>query len=107
MLFMAIVVPVAVQGIALASRAGTIAERKIVASQLADSFLSELVVLETWQSSPGSGTFPNTQGEYQWSLLQRTWEVDQMIYLEVMVAFQVQGREHVVRTSTLVEEPEA
>ncbi len=107
MLFMAIVVPVAVQGIALASRAGVIAERKTVAAQLADSFLTELVVTESWQNMPATGTFPGASSNYDWSLNQRTWDIDQMIYLEVLVTFTVQGREHAVRTSTLVEQPEA
>ena len=107
MLFMAIVIPAAVHGIALASRAGIIAERKTVAAQLADSFLTELVVTESWQNMPSSGEFPGASEGYNWQLGQRTWETDQMIYLEVLVTFTVQGREHVVRTSTLVEEPEA
>lgn len=107
MLFMAIVIPVAVQGIALASRAGIIAERKTIAAQLADSFLTELVVTESWQNMPASGDFPGVNTGYTWQLGQRTWETDQMIYLEVRVTFTVQGQEHSVRTSTLVEEPEA
>lgn len=107
MLFMAIVIPVAVHGIALANRAGVVAERKTVAAQLADSFLTELVVTDSWQNMPGSGAFPGIHSEYQWRLDQRNWEIDPMIYLEVQVAFTVQGREYLVRTSTLVEEPEA
>ena len=106
MLFMAIVIPVAVQGIALANRAGVIAERKTVAAQLADSFLTELVVTETWQNQPGSGTFPGIHREYEWRLEQRNWDIDPLIYLEVQVAFTVQAQEHLVRTSTLIEEPE-
>lgn len=107
MLFMAIVIPVAVHGIALANRAGVIAERKTEAAQLADSFLTELVVTESWQNMPGSGTFPGIHSEYEWRIEQRNWEIDPLIYLEVQVAFTVQGQEHLVRTGTLLEEPEA
>ena len=107
MLFMAIVIPAAVHGITLANRAGVIAERKTVAAQLADSYLTELVVTEQWQTMTPSGTFPGVHSNYQWSLNQRNWEIDSMIYLELEVLFTVQGRAHVVRTSTLVEEPEA
>ena len=106
MLFMAIVIPVAVHGIALANRAGVIAERKTVAAQLADSVLPELVVPETWQNMPASGTFPGINRAYEWRFTQRNWEIDPLIYLEVQVFFTVQGQEHLVRTSTLVEEPE-
>ncbi len=107
MLFMAIVIPAAVHGITLANRAGVIAERKTKAAQLADSYLTELVVTEQWQSMTPTGTFPGVHNAYQWRLNQRNWEIDSMIYLELEVLFTVQGREHVIRTSTLVEEPEA
>src|SRR6478735_6417980 len=44
LLFMAIVIPVAVQGLRIASRAGSLSERKAIAARLADSKLNELVV---------------------------------------------------------------
>ena len=107
MLFMAIVIPAAIQGVALANRAGVVAERKTRAAQLADSYLTELVVTEQWQTMTQSGNFPGVHSAYRWQLSQRSWEVDPMIYLELAVSFTVQGRDYVVRTSTLVEEPEA
>jgi type II secretory pathway pseudopilin PulG len=107
MLFMAIVIPAAVQGITLANRAGVIAERKTMAAQLADTYLTELVITEQWQTMNPSGAFPGVHSKYQWRLNQRNWDIDPMIYLELEVLFTVQGREYIVRTSTLVEEPEA
>ena len=107
MLFMAIVIPAAVQGVTLANRAGVIAERKTRAAQLADSYLTELVVTEQWQSMTATGAFPGVHSAYRWQLNQRNWETDTMIYLELVVSFTVQGRDYAVRTATLVEEPEA
>jgi len=107
MLFMAIVIPAAVQGITLANKAGVIAERKTMAAQLADTYLTELVITEQWQTMNPSGAFPGVHSNYQWRLNQRNWDIDPMIYLELEVLFTVQGREYIVRTSTLVEEPEA
>jgi type II secretory pathway pseudopilin PulG len=107
MLFMAIVIPAAVQGITLANRAGVIAERKTMAAQLADTYLTELIITEQWQTMTPSGAFPGVHSEYKWQLNQRNWDIDPMIYLELEVLFTVQGREYIVRTGTLVEEPEA
>ncbi|MCS1406879.1 MAG: hypothetical protein M2R45_00034 [Verrucomicrobia subdivision 3 bacterium] len=106
MLFMAIVIPVTVHAITLANRASVIAERKAIAAQLADSYLTELVITESWQNIPAWGNFPGIHQDYEWRLNQRNWEIDTMIYLEIQVLFTVQGCEHWVRTSTLVEESE-
>lgn len=107
MLFMAIVIPAAVHAIALANRAAVTAERKTVAAQLADSYLTELVLTGSWQNAAASGKFPGIHQAYEWRLHRQNWEIDLMIYLEVQVLFTVQGRQHRVRTSTLTEEPEA
>src|ERR1044071_2373619 len=56
LLFMAIVIPVAVQGLPIASRAGSVAERKAVGARLAESKLNELVVTHQWQSTAQKGT---------------------------------------------------
>jgi hypothetical protein len=78
-----------------------------MAAQLADTYLTELVITEQWQTMNPSGAFPGVHSNYQWRLNQRNWDIDPMIYLELEVLFTVQGREYIVRTSTLVEEPEA
>src|ERR1700719_883538 len=57
MLFMAIVIPVALQGLRIASRAGTVAGRKGVAVQLAESKLNELIVTGQWHNSGQGGAY--------------------------------------------------
>ncbi len=107
MLFMAIVLPAAIHAIVLANRAAVVAERKTIAAQLADNYLTELILAESWQNMPASGKFTGAYQAYEWRLERRNWEIDAMIYLEVQVIFTVQGREHQVRTGTLVEKPAA
>ena len=107
MLFMAIVIPAAVHAIVLANRAAVTAERKTVAAQLADNYLTELALTGSWQTAAASGKFPGIHQAYEWRLHRQNWEIDSMIYLEVQVLFTVQGRQHWVRTGTLMEEPEA
>ena len=59
MVFVAIVIPVAVEGVLIANRAGTVAERKRVAARLADRLLAELVLTGEWADASGlSGSSP-------------------------------------------------
>src|SRR5512139_2822370 len=67
LLFMAIVIPVAVQGLRIASRAGTVSVRKAVAARLADSKLNKLIVTGQWQSSAQKGTIDEGWQRYSWS----------------------------------------
>ena len=48
MVFVAIVIPVAVKGLSIANRAGSVAQHKRIAMELGDSILTELVMTEDW-----------------------------------------------------------
>lgn len=100
---MAIVIPVAVEGLRIANRAGVVAQRKGVAAQLADSFLNELVVTGAWQDSAQSGTFAPDWSSYRWTLQNEGWGRDAMRMLTVAVFYQVQDHEYNVQLSTLVQ----
>jgi hypothetical protein len=104
MLFMAIVIPVAVRGVMLANRAGIVAERTRVASQLADSLLTETVVTEGWRDGDQEGDFGEEWSGYRWVLKDGAWDEDTMRVVSVEVLFEVQDAEYRVRLSTLVEE---
>jgi len=106
MLFMAIVIPVTVEGIMIANRAGVAAERKRVAVGLADMLLTEKVVTEEWRDGEQQGDFGEDWPEYNWVLRNETWEEDGMRLISVEVQFQVQGRDYSVGLSTLAEEEE-
>ena len=54
---MAIVIPVVMQGISIANRAGVGAERKEIAVQLAANMLNQLSISNLWQTAQASGTF--------------------------------------------------
>lgn len=102
MVFMAIVIPVAIQAMRIASRAGVVAERKNVAVQLADSLLNELVVTGEWMSARQSGTFGEEHAGYEWHLASENWGRDNLRLLTIEVIYEVQNREHSVLLSTLV-----
>jgi len=104
MLFMALVIPVAVQGLLIANRAGVVAERKGVAAGLADQLLNEMVLDDAWQSEDEEGDFGEDYPGYAWAMGTEAWEEDTMLVLWVEVSFEAQGQVYAVRLSTLVEE---
>jgi type II secretory pathway pseudopilin PulG len=104
LLFMAIVIPVAVQGLRIASRAGTVSERKAVAARLADSKLNELIVTGQWQSSAQKGTIDEGWQRYSWTLQLEPWAEDgAMRLVTVRASVPVQGQDYDVQVSTLVD----
>jgi len=104
LVFMAIVIPVALQGLRVASRAGSVAERKAVATRLAERKLNELIVTGQWQSAAARGTMQEGWQTYDWELESESWTEDgAMRVLTVRVTVPVQGQDYNVRLSTLVD----
>lgn len=100
--FLAVVVPVAVQGIRVANLAGQVAERKAVAGLVADRVLNELVVTGRWNTG-GSGTVQEGGRQFTWRSENSAWERATLRQLSVLVTFTVQGSEYVVRMSTIID----
>lgn len=104
MVLLAIVIPVALQGLRVASRAGVVSERKATAMRLAESKLNELVVTGEWQSSATKGTVSDGLRSYEWQLESDSWSEDgAMRLLTVHVTVPVQGQDYDVQVSTLVD----
>lgn len=102
LLFMAIVIPVALQAMRVAGRAGALAERKREAARVAERILNESVVTTNWNKSALSGTIMEADREYKWQLRTESWtESTDMRLLSVEVDFPVQGEEYSVQMSTL------
>lgn len=100
---MAIVIPVSVEGLRIASRAGQVGERKVVAARLAERVLNELTVTGRWQDSSQSGTIYEGAQEYRWRLRNDPWNQGTLREVTVEVGFLVQGRDFDVRLSTLLD----
>ena len=101
LLFMAIVIPVALQAMRVASRAGVLAERKREAARVAEKILNESIVTTNWNKSALSGTIQEADREYRWQLRNESWSESNMRLLSVEVDFPVQGEDHSVKMSTL------
>ena len=102
LLFMAIVIPAAVQGLRLANLSGQVAERKSVAARIAERVLNEAVVTKAWQQSGQSGSVQDSGLVYRWQLRNENWLQEPMRALAIQVTYAVQGRDYDVRLSTLV-----
>ena len=101
--FMAIVIPVAVEGLRVASLAGQVGERKAVASRIAERTLNELLVTGQYRSSTQKGVIQEGPQEYQWSARSEAWPLGAMRLVTVQVIYPVQGRDYDVRLSTLTD----
>ena len=101
LMFMAIVIPVAVHGLQISSRAGALAERKREAVRVAERILNESIVTTNWNKSSLSGTVMEADREYRWTLRTESWSESAMQLLSVEVKFPVQGEDHTVQLSTL------
>ena len=101
---MAIVIPVVMQGISIANRAGVGAERKEIAVQLAANMLNQLSISNLWQTAQASGTFEQDYPGYAWSMQQLAWPDGDMQQLTLEVTYPLQGGIFAVELSTLVDD---
>src|SRR5215471_21752331 len=76
LLFMAIVVPVAIEGLHIAGLAGAVAERKGEAARVAQRLLEESLVTTNWNQSIQSGTVIEGQRKFDWTLHSDPWTQD-------------------------------
>jgi hypothetical protein len=104
LLFMAIVIPTAVQGLRIANLAGQVGHRKAAAAQVAERVLNDAVITGQWQSGANRGTVQDESAEYRWSIRAEPWNQHRsMRLLTVEVMFPIQGQEYEVRLSTIVD----
>ncbi|MGD0351129.1 MAG: hypothetical protein ABSB84_12570 [Verrucomicrobiota bacterium] len=101
MLFLAIVIPAAVEAMHVASLAGEVAARKGVAARVADRVLNEGIVMTNWNLGTQNGTVTEGAKEFRWTLSSQNWPVDTMQLLTAEVKFSAQGHDYSVTLNTL------
>src|SRR5476649_1746550 len=94
LLVMAIVIPVAMQGMSIASRAGIAGVRKATAMRVAERVLNEQFVTGQLTQNTGSGSVIEGDTTYPWTLDSVTWPQDAMTQITVTVTFTVQGTDY-------------
>jgi len=105
MLFLAIVIPAAIEALHVASLAGEVAARKGAAARVADEVLNESLITTNWNQGTQSGTIAEGPLDYQWTLTSQSWPQAPMQMLTTKVTFQAQDKEYSVELSTLANVP--
>src|SRR5947208_6525931 len=76
LVFMAILIPVALEGLHIASRAGEVAARKSEAALVAERVLNESIVTTNWNTTVQNGTVRQGVREFRWTLRNDPWDKD-------------------------------
>ena len=103
LLFLAIVIPTAVEALHIATLTGEVAARKSAAARVADRVLSESLVMTNWSSGPQSGTASEGALQFNWTMTSQTWPQDTMQLLTVELKYPAQGKVYSVKLSTLAD----
>jgi prepilin-type N-terminal cleavage/methylation domain-containing protein len=101
LLFMAILIPVTMRGVSVASRAGVLGQRKAAAMRIAERVLDEQIVSGQLATATPYGSLVDGDTTYPWSITNEPWTEDSMNVLTVRVSFDVQGHTYEVVASTL------
>ena len=111
LLFLAIVIPTAVEALHVASLAGEVAARKAAAARVPDRILNESLVTTNWNSGMQSGTVTEGILDFRWKLTSQSWSGDSspltqsMQMLTAEVTYSAQGKDYSVQLSTLANLP--
>jgi hypothetical protein len=108
MLFLAIVIPAALEALHVAGLAGEVAARKGAAVRLADRLLNESIVTTNWNSGSQGGTANEGAQEFRWTLNNQNWPADTKAGMRLLTAnvnFSAQGHDYSVELSTLANSP--
>jgi prepilin-type N-terminal cleavage/methylation domain-containing protein len=109
LLLLAIVIPVALQGLRVASKAGEVGQRKMIAARIGNKVLNELKVTGQLQNTGQTGVVQDHGIGYRWTVKNQSWTEDtlsQMILATLTVSFSAQGQSFDVHLSTLVAPPQ-
>jgi type II secretory pathway pseudopilin PulG len=103
-MFMAIVIPVALSALRVASMAGEAGQRRLVAARIANTVLNNLKVQNQLQGGGQRGLEQENGVAYVWTEKNTIWTQDalaRMIQATVSVQYNVAGRPCTVELSTL------
>lgn len=96
-----IIMPVAMQTIALCTRLAGLSRKETEAASLARTRLTELVSSGDWQSSGKAGDFGSDWPGYRWTADVSNWTDAVVSQVDVTVHWQSQGLDRSVTLSTL------
>jgi type II secretory pathway pseudopilin PulG len=98
----AIILPVAMKGISLATTMASLSKERIEAATLAETKLAELLATGEWQNGNLSGDFSPDWPKYRWSAEVQDWQETTLRQLDVRVEWESRGMKRDVQLTTLV-----
>ena len=101
LLLMAILIPVTMHGVSVASRAGILGQRKATAMRIAERVLDEQIVTGLVTAGAANGSIVDGDTTYPWIVKSEPWTEDTMTLVTVRVSFDMQGNTFDVAASTL------
>jgi hypothetical protein len=101
MLFLALVIPAAVEALHVATLSGEVAVRKCEAARVADRVLNECLVTTNWTAGTQNGTITEGTLDFQWQVTAQNWPQDAMQLLTADVSFMAQNKPYTVSLWTL------
>ena len=103
LVLLAIILPVAMKGISLATRTGSVAKHRTTAAALAETKLNEILATEAWRDGTQAGDFGTEWPDYEWNADVHEWEGTTVRQVDVYVTWNTEARnERGVVLSTLV-----
>lgn len=103
LMLIAVIVPVALQAMTIATRAGVLGQRKAAAVRVAERVLDEMIVTHAGVGGSAAGSTTERGATYDWTVEAELWSEDVMLELTARVTFTVQGDRHAIAVSTLVD----
>ena len=100
--FMAIVIPVAIEGMRTANLVGQVGQRKAIAARIGERVLNEWLIGNQTQGAAQNGTAQEGALQFRWSIRSQAWDQDSMRLVTVKVDYTVQGNSYDVQMSTLL-----
>lgn len=98
----AIIIPVAMEGISLSTKIASDSKRKIEAGILAEQKLTEILITDEWMNGDQDGDFGEEFKDYEWNLEVLDWEGEELIrQIDLYVDWISSGKNRSVVISTL------
>ncbi|MFC1494451.1 type II secretion system protein [Thermodesulfobacteriota bacterium] len=98
----AIIIPVAMEGISLSTKMASNSKHKIVAGALAEKKLTEILITRDWVNGDQKGNFGVDYNDYDWRFEVLDWEGEELIrQIDLYVEWVSSGKNRSVVISTL------
>ena len=99
----AIILPVAMEGISISTRMASESRRKIEAGTLAEKKLTEVTITRDWTNGDQNGDFGSEYPEFKWRYKVSEWGKEELIrQIDLYVEWEAVKETHSVYVTTLV-----